>query len=78
MAEFPVMPFWTDAYLADTTHLTTLEHGAYLLLLFAMWRAPENRLPNDDRLLARYTEMTPAQWERKKKILMPFFEVSSH
>ena len=38
MAEAPIMPFATDAYIGDTTHLTTIEHGAYLLLLFAMWR----------------------------------------
>ncbi len=73
MAEFPMLPLWTDAYLADTTHLTTLEHGAYCLLLFAMWRAPGQQLPDDDALLAKFTKLTPAQWRRVRPILVPFF-----
>lgn len=76
MAEFPAIPLWTDAYLADTGHLTTIEHGAYLLLLMTMWRAG-GKLPNDDKLLARYTRLTPAQWQRIKPSLMPFFRISS-
>ena len=28
MADFPYIKFYTDAYLADTTHLRTEEHGA--------------------------------------------------
>ena len=64
MAEFPSMPLWTDAYLADTTHLTTIEHGAFVLLLMTMWRAKGNRLPDDDRLLAKYTRLSLAQWKR--------------
>ena len=53
MAQFPVLPLWTDAYLGDTTHLTTIEHGAYMLLLMVSWRSPDCRLPDDDAMLAR-------------------------
>lgn len=53
MPDFPAMPLWTDAYLADTTHLTHEEHGRYLLMLIHLWRMPEKRFPNDDAWLAR-------------------------
>lgn len=76
MAEFPALPLWTDAYLGDTTHLTTIEHGAYLLLLMSMWRSTDCALPDDDRLLARYARLTPAQWRRIKPVIMPFFRVA--
>lgn len=75
MAEFPSMPLWTDAYLGDTTHLTTIEHGAYLLLLITAWRTREKRLPDDDRLLARYARMTPSQWKRIRPIIAAFFTI---
>ena len=74
MAEYPAMPFWTDAYLGDTGHLTTIEHGCYFLLLITMWRAGGN-LPNDDRLLARYARLGPRQWKRMKPVILPFFRV---
>lgn len=73
MAEFPAMPLWTDAYLGDTTHLTTTEHGAYLLLLIAMWRAPAKSLPADDKMLARYARCTAGQWARMRPVIMAFF-----
>ena len=53
MADFPALPLWTDAYLADTTHLTDAERGRYDLMLVHMWRMPEKRFPNDDAWLAR-------------------------
>lgn len=74
MAEFPAMPLWTDAYLGDTTHLTTIEHGAYFLLLMTMWRSKDGSLPNDDKMLARFTKLTPAQWKRIKPIILEFFD----
>jgi len=74
MAEFPAFPLWTDAYLADTGHLSTIEHGAYLLLLMTMWRAG-GKLPNDDKRIARYTRLSAGQWERMKPVIMEFFTV---
>ncbi|MCR4298247.1 MAG: DUF1376 domain-containing protein [Gallionella sp.] len=77
MAEFPSMPLWTDAYLADTSHLTTIEHGAYLLLLMIAWRTQEKRLPDDDKLLARYAKMTPSQWKRIRPVMSAFFKIEN-
>lgn len=74
MAEHPAMPLWTDAYIGDTNHLSTIEHGAYLLLLICMWRNGGS-LPSDDRILARYAKLTAGQWKRIKPMLMPFFKV---
>lgn len=74
MAEFPCFPLWTDSYLADTTHLTTIEHGAYFLLLMAMWRSKTKTLVHDDVFLSRIVKMTPQQWQRIKPIMMGFFD----
>ena len=48
MSKAPSMPMYWDAYIADTTHLSTEEHGAYLLLLAAMWRR-DGSVPDDDK-----------------------------
>lgn len=73
MADLPCMPFWTDAYLADTQHLTTEEHGAYLLLLFQAWRSHDCSLADDDDMLARQARVSPAKWKGMKAIVMAFW-----
>lgn len=75
MAEFPSLPLFTDAYLGDTTHLSTMEHGAYLLLLIVSWRSPGCCLPDDDALLARYTRLTRDKWRKVRPIIQPFFTI---
>lgn len=75
MAEFPALPLFTDAYLGDTTHLTTQEHGAYLLLLMVSWRSPGCCVADDDALLARFTRMTVDKWRKVRPILLPFFQL---
>jgi len=59
------MPMYWDAYLADTTHLTTEEHGAYMLLLAAMWWR-NGTVPDDDKDNARILGLTPAKWRKIK------------
>ena len=76
MAEFPALPFFTDAYLADTRHLTTEEHGAYLLLLMCAWRTRGCCLKDNDRLLARIAGVSPTRWRRLKPNLVEFFTVT--
>lgn len=75
MAELPCMPFWTDAYLADTQHLTTEEHGAYLLLLIQAWRSHDCSLADDDAMLARQAGVTVAKWKSIKSIVMAFWKL---
>jgi len=70
MAEFPALPLWTDAYLADTRHLSTLEHGAYLLLLMEAWRRPHCDLPDDDKLLARLAGLGADEWAAIAPVVM--------
>lgn len=72
MAELPAMPLWTDAYLGDTHHLSTVEHGAYLLLLIAGWRRG-GWLPDDEKQLAKIAGLKGVNWTRAWGTLRGFF-----
>lgn len=74
MSAPPFMPFYVADYLSDTRHLSTEQHGAYLLLLMAMWRAG-GRLPNEGEKLARIVGLTPAKWARLEADILAFFDV---
>ncbi len=78
MADFPALPLWTDAYIADTVHLDATESGAYLHLLMAAWRLPDCALPDDDKLLARWAKCTPARWKRVKPVIMAFWTLGKN
>ncbi len=77
MSEIPSLPLFTDAYLADTRHLTAQEHGAYLLLLMMAWRAPNCRLPDDDAKLAKWAGVDARTWSRIKPTIMEFWTPES-
>jgi uncharacterized protein YdaU (DUF1376 family) len=68
------MPFYVDDYLGDTMHLTRDQHGAYMLLLIACWKAGGS-LKNDAAHLASITKSTALEWKRLAPILKPFFQV---
>lgn len=76
MAKFPALPLWTDAYLADTTHLTTEQHGAYLLLLMTAWRRPNCDLPDDDKFLAAICKCDGRKWVHLRSVLAQFFQIA--
>lgn len=73
MAQFPALPFWTDAYLSDTRHLSAEQHGAYLLLLMEAWRRPTCTLPDDDEMLARLACMSTERWAFNRETVMAFW-----
>jgi uncharacterized protein YdaU (DUF1376 family) len=54
------MKLFVGDYLADTGHLRTIEHGAYLLLIMHYWRT--GPLPDDARKLASVARMSPREW----------------
>ncbi len=74
MAEYPALPLFTDAYMADTRHLTTAQHGAYLLLLMVAWRMPDCMLPDDDIFLSRCAGMSKHAWSINKAAVMSFWK----
>lgn len=66
--------YWAD-YLADTMHLTTEEHGAYLLLIGIYWRRGK-ALPDDNRWLANATKISLRRFKSVRVSISPFFEIS--
>lgn len=71
----PFMQLYVADYLGDTRHLSTEQHGAYLLLLMSMWRS-DGHLPNDDDKLARLAGLTPLRWRKIREEVMALFQVS--
>jgi uncharacterized protein YdaU (DUF1376 family) len=75
MSAPPFMQLYVADYLGDTRHLTTEQHGAYLLLLMAMWRA-SGELPDDPAKLARMAGMTRARWAKINADVLAFFQAA--
>lgn len=69
----PYIALFVDDYARDTKHLTTEEHGAYLLLLMKAWESPNTSLDDDDDMLARHAKVSQAKWARMKKVVMAFW-----
>jgi len=69
------MPFYVGDYLRDTGHLTTEQHGAYILMIAHYW-STGGPLSDDDDQLAAITRLGPEKWERHAKILRAFFQPS--
>jgi uncharacterized protein YdaU (DUF1376 family) len=67
----PWMPLYVGDYLGDTGHLTTAQHGAYLLLMMHYWRKGE--LPDDDRQLAKISKLPLKTWCDHRTVLQQFF-----
>jgi uncharacterized protein YdaU (DUF1376 family) len=67
----PWMPLYVGDYLGDTGHLTTAQHGAYLLLMMHYWRKGE--LPDDDRQLSKISKLPLKTWCEYRPTLQDFF-----
>jgi uncharacterized protein YdaU (DUF1376 family) len=65
------MPLYIADFLKKTTHLGAIETGAYILLIMDYWQ--NEKLPSDDRLLARIAKLTDREWKRLRPILQEFF-----
>ena len=73
MSSFPSLPLFTDAFIADTGHLSAQQTGAYMMLLMMAWRSPECRLPDDDDKLARWARVDRRTWLKIKPVVMEFW-----
>ena len=70
MAALPYMQLYVADYLADTMHLTTEEHGAYLLLIFNYWQTGK---PIPMSRLSRITRLSNDRWTDVERSLGEFF-----
>lgn len=75
MATVPFMKFYISDYLIDTQHLTTLEHGAYLLLIMTYFQTGKS-LPDNDRKLSQFCKLSVAKFLKVKTVLKEFFFIS--
>lgn len=80
MAALPYMQLYVADYLADTAHLTTKEHGAYLLLMFNYWQRGESFKAKDEqklnKKLATIAKLSLEEWNEIKESISKFFCVS--
>ena len=67
------MPLYIGDYLADTSRLSTEQHGAYLLMLMDYWRSGPPL--DDDEELASITKLPLPQWRKHASKLRSFFNV---
>lgn len=74
MAALPYMQFHIAEYLADTSHLSTEEHGAYLLLIFNYWQRGKP-LDNTGGRLSNVVRMSNERWAEVQIALREYFSI---
>lgn len=67
----PWMPLYIPDYLGDTGHLSTLEHGTYMLLIMHYWM--NGGLPDNDLQLARVARVTIKEWKEMRETIAALF-----
>lgn len=71
----PSMPVFVAEYIADTTHLSCEESGAYLHLLMALWLRGGS-IPDSDGDFAKITKLSLKKWKAMRHRIEPFFSVA--
>lgn len=74
MSAIPYMPLYIADYLADAAHLTTIEHGAYMLLIMNYWQRGKP-LDNSNGRLANVARTSNEEWTKIEPVLREFFEI---
>ncbi len=72
MAPIPYMPLYISDYLADAAHLSTVEHGAYLLLIMNYWQRGKP-LPDSNERLANVARLSIEGWTAIRATIAEFF-----
>lgn len=67
-----------EKLMGGTAHMDATEFGAYMLLIIACYRT-NNKLPKDDKRLARIAKISLYQWGKIKDVILEkFTEESTH
>lgn len=66
------MPFYIGDYLADTQDLSTLEHGAYMLVLFALWTKKGQKI--DMKTTRAASKLSARDFRKVWEKIAPYFE----
>jgi len=65
------IPLYIGDYYRDTRHLTTLQHGAYLLLIMEYWT--KGSLPKTPQELRKICGLSYHQWRSNSLAIASFF-----
>ena len=65
------MAFNVDDYVSNTLHLTARQHGGYILLICAAWKA-KGYLPGSDASLMAIAKLQPREWKEDGPVLKAF------
>ncbi len=71
------IPLFPDSYHKDTTHLTTEEHGAYLLLMMAAWGSDDCSIPDNHARLAALVKLPLQRWRRIADTVLEFWTLEN-
>lgn len=74
MSPPPYMRLYWGNYHRQTPHLTRSQHGAYLMLLSALWNNG-GKLAANDATLAKHALCAPSEWAAMKAVILPFFDI---
>lgn len=66
------MPMYWGDYLKDTAHLTTIQHGAYMLLIAHCWQY--GSIPLDKGKQAAIANLSQKRWGWHSKEVLAFFD----